>query len=104
MAMPHRRSLRAFLVRHWFGALCLLAGAAPLLLLLVYWPLSALLGCSGNEGSGIHCSAAPGLSDAAYSVFLLGAWGSLFTLPAALGLYLAGAALRWLLRRAPAPH
>ena len=88
-----------FLARHWFGLLCTLLGLAPLLLLLAWWPLAALLECTGNEGSGMHCAAAPGLSDAAYAVFLTGAWGSMFTLPAALTLYLGGAGLRWLLRK-----
>ncbi|GEM_PF-4355611 len=88
-----------FLARHGFGLLCTLLGLAPLLLLLVWWPLAALLECTGNEGSGMHCAAAPGLSDVAYAVFLTGAWGSMFTLPAALTLYLIGAGLRWLLRK-----
>ncbi len=88
-----------FLARHWFGALCALLGLAPLVLLLVWWPLATLLECSGSEGSGMHCAAAPGMSDMAYTVFMAGAWGSLFTLPAALSLYLVGVGLRSLLRR-----
>ncbi len=96
MGTLRRRS--PFLARHWFGALCTLLGLAPLVLLLAWWPLATLLECSGNEGSGMHCAAAPGLSDMAYTMFMVGAWGSMFTLPAALSLYLVGAALRWLLR------
>ncbi|MDA8455686.1 hypothetical protein M4R22_13015 [Acidovorax sp. GBBC 3334] len=102
MATPSRRS--SFLARCWFGVLCALLGLAPLLLLLVYWPMATLLDCAGNEGSGIHCAGAPWLSDAAYSMFLMGAWGSFFTLPTALTLYLAGAGLRWLLHRPASPR
>ncbi len=91
-------ALRRFVARSWFGLLCIALGFAPVLLLLLAWPLLRLLGCEGNEGTGMQCAAAPWLSDAAYSVLLIGAWGSMFTLPAALMLYLAGVVVRWLAR------
>lgn len=91
-------ALRRFAVRCWFGLLCIVLGLAPVLLLLLSWPLLRLLGCEGNEGSGMQCAAAPGLSDAAYSVLMIGAWGSMFTLPSALMLYMAGVGVRWLAR------
>ncbi len=91
-------ALRRFVVRSWFGLLCIFLGFLPVLLLLVGWPLFHLLGCQGNEGSGMQCASAPWLSDVAYSVLLIGAWGSMFTLPSALVLYLAGVVVRWIAR------
>ncbi|GKT25578.1 hypothetical protein [Acidovorax sp. SUPP3334] len=96
--MSAAATARRFIVRCWFGLLCTLLGLVPLLVLLVGWPLLRLLGCEGNEGSGMQCAGAPGLSDAAYTVLMVGAWGSMFTLPSALGLYVCGAVVRWVMR------
>ena len=83
----------------YLGAICVLLALSPLLLLVICMPLFWLLECAGNEGTGVRCALAPGLSDFASSVSGIGTWGVFFTLPVAVVLYVVGAIVRFFARR-----
>jgi hypothetical protein len=74
----------------FFFLFCAAAGFAPLIAMILFTPIAAHFGCSGNEGTGVTCKGAPGLSSMAAAIFGLGIWGCFFTLPAAAVLFLIG--------------